>query len=803
MQTLYSYDALGNLLCVEQHGDSPAGSHGDGTAGTGCSADPSNDPTSTWRVRRFTYDSFSRLLTAKNPEAGTITYAYDVDSNMISKTDARGITISYSPAALPIDELHRVRKKTYSNGDPAVTFTYDSAPGVTNAIGKLVSLTDPAGSASYSYDQLGRLSGESRMIFGSGSNQITKSLSYSYNLDGSLNSLTYPSGAIVTYTPDSAGRILSAVDSGHSISYATAATYQADGQMTAFVSGNAINNAFTYNKRLQPINMSAIAPSLPPPNQTVFSVGYNFHLGNGNNGNVYGITNYKDANRNQTFTYDPLNRLISAQNTGTDCNAITVNGKTKYWGNNYVYDAWGNLYQKNVTKCGAENLGITILNTNRIGTAGYGYDDAGNMTANATDAVNATFDAESRISTATKSGSTTTYVYDSDGNRVKKTNGSSYDTLYWYMTPGIVAESDLSGTTKSEYIFFNGERVARRDGVNGTGGVFYYFSDHLKTASVVTDATGNIKAESDYYPWGGELQLVNADSNHYKFTGKERDSETGLDYFGARYYSNGLGRWVSADWSATPVPVPYADYSNPQSLGLYGFVGGNPASKADPDGHCWPIGECAHNVMNAVDRAQAKLQAKAEATGIPAVAAATTFATGVTRDVVNGFVGLGTVGEASGAAWNGSTTERIVAAAEDGGKVGGIILTVVAVAGPKSTAPAGDTLKPGPHVGDGVPASGPRIKAAEQRAVNAEGAQNGCHTCGAQSPGTKSGNWVGDHQPATALNSSGAPQTLYPQCLSCMRRQGGQVTAAVRAGGGQQQTPKPVLPVPTKKPGEN
>jgi RHS repeat-associated protein len=133
--------------------------------------------------------------------------------------------------------------------------------------------------------------------------------------------------------------------------------------------------------------------------------------------------------------------------------------------------------------------------------------------------------------------------------------------------------------------------VARRDGATGTGGVFYYFSDHLKTASVITDAMGAIAAESDYYPWDGELQFVNNDSNDYKFTGKKRDIETGLDYFGARYYSNGLGRWISADWNAAPVPVPYADFHDPQSLNLYQFVGGNPASKADPDGHEIPTPE--------------------------------------------------------------------------------------------------------------------------------------------------------------------------------------------------------------------
>ena len=114
--------------------------------------------------------------------------------------------------------------------------------------------------------------------------------------------------------------------------------------------------------------------------------------------------------------------------------------------------------------------------------------------------------------------------------------------------------------------------------------VFYYFSDHLKTASVITDSAGTIKADSDYYPWGGELQFVNNDSNHYKFTGKERVSETGLDYFGARYYSNALARFVSADWSTVPETVPYADFTNPQTLNLYRYPS-NPESYPDRDGH--------------------------------------------------------------------------------------------------------------------------------------------------------------------------------------------------------------------------
>src|SRR5712664_2001863 len=150
---------------------------------------------------------------------------------------------------------------------------------------------------------------------------------------------------------------------------------------------------------------------------------------------------------------------------------------------------------------------------------------------------------------------------------VEKTSGGT-GTLYWYSSIGIVGESDLTGTMNSEYVFFGGERVARRDLVTPTG-VFYYFSDHLKTASVITDSTGVIKSESDYYPWGGELQFTNNDSNHYKFTGKERDAESGLDYFGARYYPNGLGRFITPDWAAKATAVPYADFTDPQSLNLY------------------------------------------------------------------------------------------------------------------------------------------------------------------------------------------------------------------------------------------
>jgi RHS repeat-associated protein len=104
--------------------------------------------------------------------------------------------------------------------------------------------------------------------------------------------------------------------------------------------------------------------------------------------------------------------------------------------------------------------------------------------------------------------------------------------------------------------------------------------------TVITDSSGVRLRESDYYPFGGERVVLNNLSDEaHKFSGKERDAESGLDYFGARYYSYRMGRFATPDWSAAPVPVPYADLGNPQSLNLYSYVQNNPITGVDPDGH--------------------------------------------------------------------------------------------------------------------------------------------------------------------------------------------------------------------------
>ncbi|HET9281362.1 MAG TPA: RHS repeat-associated core domain-containing protein [Candidatus Angelobacter sp.] len=565
--TQYQYDPLGNLICVEQHGNSPSGSHGDGTAGTGCSADPSNDATSTWRVRRYYHDSLSRLLQATNPESGTTTYSYDNDGNLVSKTDGRGITINYGP----FDPLNRVLQKTYSDQEPSVTFTYDTGP---NGKGHLTSVRDAAGSSVWAYDQMGRLGSQQRIT-----NSISGTVQYTYYLDGEPKTLTYPSGHMLTFTPSYAGRVLSIKDVADGINYFTGATYTADGQPSSYVNGNAstfagISNSFGYNSRLQLTSITAASPT-----QTLFDLAYDFHAGFGDNGTVWQIINNKDATRTQSFTYDSLNRLTSAQNAGTDCSQLLSNGQSKYWASTYSYDPWGNLLAKNPTKCESETLSQKVTVANQVSGNGTGYDAMGNMTA--LNGSSLSYNAEGQTSTANGYS----YLYDNSGHRVAKLGTSN--TLYWFAGSEVIAETDASGTPLHEYVFYGGNRIARLDASGQTyAPPYYYFSNHLHSTAIVADAGGNIQNESDYYPWGGELPLTSNMSNSYLFSGKEFDLESGNHNFGARYHNWNIGRFMSPD--------PVAGLKlNPQSMNGYSYVWNSPTILSDPSGAvvCWEQGK--------------------------------------------------------------------------------------------------------------------------------------------------------------------------------------------------------------------
>jgi RHS repeat-associated protein len=552
--TLYSYDLLGNLLQVTQG----------------------------QQTRTYSYDVLSRVTSTTTAEDGTtLSYYTAADGTLCSgnaslicrRKDARGITTTNT-----YDQLNRATSVAYDDKTtPSVTYFYDqtSYSGLTivNGKGRLTGMSDGSGSSAWSYNLLGQISTEQRTISG-----VTqgKTIAYAYNLDGSLASLTYPSGRQLTYSYSNAQRALSATDTSTGVNYASAAKYAPQGNLASFVLGQTatfagITQTYSYNNRMQLTSQQAASAGGP-----VLDVNFGFPGSGGNNGQLSSIVNRLDNGRTVAVTYDALHRIASAQTqatSGPNC-----------WGQSFGYDRWANLLSISVTQCTTSSLSLTATN-NQL--SGFSYDLAGNMTG---DSVNTyTYDAENRLTSAAG----VNYVYDGRGLRVRKSNG----TLYWRGFQGeAFAESDLSGNLTSEHIFFDGLRTARVDTGNA---VFYYFTDQLGSTRAVTTSNGTVCYNADFTPYGGEVAITNTCAPKHKFTGYERDSETGLDYAIYRQYSSRLGRFLQPDALAGKLAVP-------QSLNRYAYALDDPLNMTDrlglspcPAGKHTPTADEARNIVAA------------------------------------------------------------------------------------------------------------------------------------------------------------------------------------------------------------
>ena len=609
-ETDYSYDPLDNLLCTAQKGTN-----------TGTFSNCSSAPAS-WRPRSFSYDSLSRLTQAVNPESGTTSYSYDAYGNLMQKTSpapnqasaTTTVTLSYC-----YDSLNRITGKAYtaqtcSNGflpTPLVSYFYDQTSynglTVTNGIGRRTGMSDQAGGEAWSYDVMGRRLADKRTT-----NGVTKTTSYLYlpNVDGSLNSVTYPFGLNLVYTVNGAERPTSVTGSPGSFTYVQSATYAPQGAFATIQNNTSafpyITNYY-YNSRLQPCRIAGRhTASAPTSCNDTTNIGdlldytYNYNSGSTDNGSVGAIANNLDATRSQNFTYDSLNRISTAQ---TQTTGVTI-PNANCWGLTFGYDPWGNMLQSSTTGpsgCGEPApLNVTVGNYNQIvnnNVAGqisnYCYDAAGNLiyiTTPSTAPGNPcpasgpyqyVYDAENHIITTNG----VTYTYDGDGKRVQKSNGR----IYWFGAQSDPLEiSDLSGNLIEQYVFFGGKRVARY--YLTTSQLFYYFSDYLGNARklYLTGTTGPC-FDADYYPFGGERDAVtNTCAQYFKFNGKERDQESGLDYFGARYDESTIGRFLSPDPENAG-----ATNQNPQSWNAYSYALNNPLNNIDPDGRATYI--CVEN----------------------------------------------------------------------------------------------------------------------------------------------------------------------------------------------------------------
>lgn len=517
------------------------------------------------------YDSLGRKTTVWQEKDGAQrfihTFQHDDANRTLVHTDPKGTTATQVYDPLGRLTQRKVQPTSGSGMQPIQTdYTLDD-PGHLHSQGRVSSVTLSNGASySFDYDACGNQAVTTITLDGA-----SYAFQKAYTPDRKVQTLTYPDGSVQTnvYTP---GQELQSVSlagkgAGSDLVHAEFQQINAHGLATqvTYSTDSQIQIAYDYDAtgRLNAQNLSG--PGGSPLAGSKFC--WNDFS------QILSIQDQVNPSNSQTFTYDTVTgRLIQASG--------------EYPQETYDYDDGGNLKLKDGITYTADWYQVQQGTNNGQTVFEAGYDDNGNMT------------------TATRSGVTTTYTYNADNQLVSAgTVTLSYDYVgrrltkqisggptTYYLAP-YYQVTVFPGGAKQHTIFVFGDQAAVASATvveagspapaNGTPapGVFYLYQDHLRNSVYQLDAQGTVQTTIRYRPFGGIHALQGADTVQQKFTGKEWDDTLSLYYFGARFYDPGLGRFITSD-DRLAAPLDHRD-----ALNRYCYVTNDPVNMIDPTGH--------------------------------------------------------------------------------------------------------------------------------------------------------------------------------------------------------------------------
>jgi RHS repeat-associated protein len=512
-----------------------------------------------------------------SPDTGLTDRTFDTAGNLKTSTDSRGAKATYT-----YDALGRLTTLVYSkSGSTSITYNYyydEQGAAWSNGVGRLTSIAHPGGTASYKHDPQGRVLSDLQVVnaaTGANPTQLSLAVTYSYDGAGNTTSITYPSGRVldVGYLNGQINALSLKANSG-----ATGVPMLAGITWTPFGAVQEWWWQFTYIPQLHEWKYDTAGRVVQ------YRIGTSVRQLSYDAANR--ITTYTHYNRtsgaaqptlDQSFGYDELGRVTS----------IVTNSASWSIG----YDASGN--RTSVTTSGSARSYTTASTSNRLTAltnpaVSFTYDATGNiLTGSAgSNAYTATYGLDNRMATLQVGSLSTTYNYDSLGQRFRKysSSGSASTVIFRYDQQGqLLGEYDSTGTALREYVWLGNIPVAMftPDPANGANPplIYYIHADHLGAPRTVRDrAADGLRWRWLAEPFGSTAAENNpaglgALTMNLRLPGQYFDSESGLHYNYFRDYDSTLGRYVQSD----PIGLD-------GGINTYGYVGGNPLSYKDPAG---------------------------------------------------------------------------------------------------------------------------------------------------------------------------------------------------------------------------